>query len=376
LLDYETNTSHTIRVRSTDSGAGNLWVEKDLIITINPVAAVVGRRVFYNNSAFDTPPLGTNDDNAVAADKQALRPGQKAAFANYTSYSRGVNGIIVDIAHAADPDALGRSDFLFRVGNNDHPENWSSAPEPISVLPYAGIGPGGSDRVIIIWTDGAIANKWLQVTVRATPNTGLTGDDVFYFGNAVGDTGNNAAGAAVDSQDEVAVRGHKTGFTPATISNVYDFNRDRRVNATDELIARSNHTTPATELHLIDLSGSGQPLRLASSQAALSTPTAGVPVPPPPHYSAAPGGAGGLTTSAVVYAVAQTSAGTFAPATEAAAHDAALAPLGAKPGSTDPRSLQWAFLYEFEQLAVKRPPVKKNASVKEAVDLALAAYGQ
>jgi len=51
-----------------------------------------------------------------------------------------------------------------------------------------------------------------------------------------------------------------------------------------------------------------------------------------------------------------------------------LAPLGERLLSTDPRSLQWAFLYEFEQLAMKRPPAKKNASVNEAVDLALAAY--
>jgi len=213
------------------------------------------------------------------------------------------------------------------------------------------------------------------VTVRATSQTGLTGDDVFYFGNAIGDTGNSAADAAVDWQDEVAVRGHKTGFAPAPVSNVYDFNRDRRVNATDELIARDNHTTPATELHLIDLSGSGQGMLPASPLAASPAPIVAAPVPSPPG-DAATAGRAGLTTSAVVAAVAQTSMSTTQPVNQAAAHDAALAPPGERLPRTDPRSLQWAFLYEFEQLAMQRPPAKKIASVSAAVDLALAAYWQ
>ena len=45
-------------------------------------------------------------------------------------------------------------------------------------------------RVEIIWADGAIENEWVQVTVLADADTGLAAPDVFYFGNAIGDSGN------------------------------------------------------------------------------------------------------------------------------------------------------------------------------------------
>ena len=53
------------------------------------VAEVVGRHIFYNNSHFDLHDPGANvsDDMAIATDKQALLPGEAAAFLNYTSYN-------------------------------------------------------------------------------------------------------------------------------------------------------------------------------------------------------------------------------------------------------------------------------------------------
>ena len=41
------------------------------------------------------------DDAAIATDKTALLPGETASLANYTSYSRGINGIMVDLIGAA-----------------------------------------------------------------------------------------------------------------------------------------------------------------------------------------------------------------------------------------------------------------------------------
>jgi hypothetical protein len=58
---------------------------------------VKGRWVFYNNSFFDgvTPGADVLDDSAIAPDKSALLPGGVATFANYTSYRRGLNGIMI-----------------------------------------------------------------------------------------------------------------------------------------------------------------------------------------------------------------------------------------------------------------------------------------
>ena len=157
---------------------------------VNTLAAVgyvevTGRLVFYNRSAWDgnDPAANANDDNAIAPDKTALLPGGTATFANYTSYSRGLNGIMVDIANL--PGTPTASDFTFKVGNDNTPALWSAAPAPASITVRAGAGTGGSDRVTLIWNDNnldgvvdaneAVANQWLQVTVKATANTGLAG---------------------------------------------------------------------------------------------------------------------------------------------------------------------------------------------------------
>jgi len=149
------------------------------------IAQVAGRCVFYNNSRFDgnNPAANAGDNLAVAMDKTALLPGQKATFANYTSYSRGVNGVMVDVVYLQGTPTA--ADFAFKVGNSNNPAGWAVAPAPTSVTVRKGAGIGGSDRVTIIWPDNAIAKQWLQVTVLPTANTGLAAADVFYFGNAV-----------------------------------------------------------------------------------------------------------------------------------------------------------------------------------------------
>ena len=123
--------------------------------------------------------------------KTALLPGGIASFTNYTSYSRGINGIMIDIMDL-NSENLTLSDFEFRVGHNSDLSTWMTAPppiEPIEVRPVQGVDK--SDRVILTWPDNDIENEWLQVTVKANANTGLVSDDVFYFGNAVGETGDH-----------------------------------------------------------------------------------------------------------------------------------------------------------------------------------------
>jgi hypothetical protein len=215
-------------------------------------AAVVNRRVFYNDSAFDgnDPAANAADDNAIAPDKQALLPGGAATFANYTSYSKGINGIMIDVTGLkAAPTA---ADFSFAAGNDNNPAGWAVAPAPGGILLRAHAGVGGSDRIEITWADGAIRNEWLQVTLKADTATGITSPDVFYFGNAVGESGNSTTDAIVNAADELAARNDLHSFlNPASITNPDDFNRDGRVDATDEIIARNNATTAATALQLI-----------------------------------------------------------------------------------------------------------------------------
>ncbi len=60
---------------------------------------VVGRYVFYNDSAFDGGNAAANaaDDTAIAPDKFPLLPGTNGTYRNITSYEKGINGVIIDV---------------------------------------------------------------------------------------------------------------------------------------------------------------------------------------------------------------------------------------------------------------------------------------
>ena len=239
-------------------------------------ATVVGRRVFYNNSAYDgnDPAATAADDGAIAPDKAALLPGQAATFANYTSYSKGINGVMIDVRNL--PAArLQKDDFVFRVGNAADVSLWTAAPDPtdIAVRPVA----GGGHRVTLTWADGAVRNGWLQVAVLANTDTGLAAADVFYVGNAVGETFNSAAQFRVDGQDVARTRNAQ--LKPTDLASRYDHNRDRRVNTLDQAIARSNQrftlypmTAAGTDAGTAGVPSAGAPPASAGVVPASTTP--------------------------------------------------------------------------------------------------------
>jgi hypothetical protein len=244
------------------------FVDGALTIT----AAVVGRHVFYNNSWYDRhgtfsqgdPAANVFDDNAIATDKVALIGGTPATFDNYTSFSKGINGIMVDIAGL--PGTVTASDFVFKAGNNNNLSGWNSAPAP-SGIALRDLGDGVT-RVTVTWPDGAIKKQWLQVTVLAA-NTGLASNDVFYFGNALGDSGqgNTVSFALVNSADEYGARTNPhTPSNRAPVTDAYDYDRNGLVNSQDEYLARMNGTTPSTALKRVTFPAT---LMASGGQAAL-----------------------------------------------------------------------------------------------------------
>jgi len=150
---------------------------------------------------------------------------------NYSSYSRGINGVIIDVKGLANTPTA--TDFLFQVGNTATSPVFSAAPSPLEITRRIGAGANGSDRITITWADNAIRNRWLRVQLLPTQTTGTNTADVFFFGNQVGETGNLAGNTAVNTSDTSRVLSNQTGFTPASVTNVYDFNRDRAVNVSD-----------------------------------------------------------------------------------------------------------------------------------------------
>jgi ELWxxDGT repeat protein len=216
-----------------------------------PPAAVVGRHVFYNNSFADGNDRAASaaDDAAIAPDKAALAPGALSTFANVTSYSRGINGVMIDVAGLPeDAGPLTADDFLFRATHEATPAVFGIAPPPTSVTVRRGDGADGSDRITLTWRDynpadlsalaQAVANGWLEVTLRATPRTGLAAKDVFSFGNLVGETTGGTESLRVNALDLGAVKKALNGT--ATLASAVDVNRDGRINALDLGVVKQN----------------------------------------------------------------------------------------------------------------------------------------
>ena len=217
-------------------------------------AHVAARYVFYNASSFDGRDAAANasDDAAIATDKEALLPGEVSSFVNYTSYDRGINGLMIDVQELASPDDIDASDFALFTVNDNASEDWQAVTADLTVSVRDGEGVDGSDRVTLVLPDGAVTNSWLRVEMLANEDTGLPASDVFYFGNAIADSGDSDSNTIVDATDELEARNNQHNFLdPAAIDDAYDYNRDARVDATDELLARNNQTNFLTRLSLV-----------------------------------------------------------------------------------------------------------------------------
>ena len=215
----------------------------NFVATVPEPATVLARHVFYDGSVFG---------DAVAPDKTALLPDGIASPDNYTSYDRGINGIVVDVENLpldANVDA-----FECFTGTDGLWGRWTRVFADGATVEY-GDGVDGSDRVRLTFDDGRIVNTWLRVAVRAGSGSGLAEDDVFYFGNVVGETGNDDSNTLVNTADVIAVRDNARGTrNPADITDPFDFNRDGLIDASDVALARNAAVGPLAALRLLDLS--------------------------------------------------------------------------------------------------------------------------
>ena len=237
-------------------------------------AAVAGRHVFYNDSALDGRDggAGASDDAAVAVEKQALRPGEAPGAANVTGYTRGINGMMIDLAGLPQGVTLMADDFEFRARRGGAP-GWAAGPAPREVAVRHGAGASGADRVTLVWDDPsaagsahrAVADGWLEVTVKANGRTGLSSPDTFRFGNLRGDTG-GAGWGRVDAADYVRTRA--AIGSRAAPSGAFDHNRDGRVNVLDLVAVRRalfNTLVPVEEAGAAATSAAARlPLRRAA----------------------------------------------------------------------------------------------------------------
>jgi hypothetical protein len=296
---YATHGSYTINVTINDVDS-SIAMSSSTATVAAQASQIAGRRIFYSGSAYDKQtntafpwtPLAFSDDNAIATDKSAYLPGSGAAtFADVSSYVQGINGLMVDLLGGGAHASITSSDFIFKTGNTPSVDGtWTTlsgaALPAVSVrLGMTGSADGagtvsGSDRVELVWASGtAVTQKWLEVTVRATANTGLAANDVFFFGNEIGDANksNTSTVFKVSAADTTSTQTHPATLgTNQPITNVFDYNRDGAVGAADTTIDQIHGTTNATGLQTINIAGGGPfaPPPGAMTSAAAGTPMA------------------------------------------------------------------------------------------------------
>jgi hypothetical protein len=217
------------------------WVVSPLTVQDFTVAAsnstVVGRSIFYRGTSFDDG--SPNPVGAIDTSKSALLPGQTTTNANYINYRDGITGIFVDIDGLVSASA---SDFQFATSNGVNPFVASAVVPTVSVV---SLGAGQPSRVRLDFAANSVRNTWFRITVLANANTALAANDVFYFGSAAGDVyaGNIGTPLVVrtNATDTSAVRQNQSPtLGSAAVTNLYDLNKDSRVNSSDTSVTRQN----------------------------------------------------------------------------------------------------------------------------------------
>ncbi len=242
-----TSNGHKYQVTYV-GGTGN-----DVVITYKglPIvnSTIAGRHIFYNQSVWDgnSAAIQAVPDNAAIAMVTAGVPktphlpgGGVAVAANITSFSRGINGIMVDLSAGVTHTGITAADFVFKVGNNNSPNLWAAAPAPSAISVIPGGGVGGADRVEITWASGVVKNQWLEVQVLPTVATGLLAADVHFWGNKIADSASSSPATTFETTatDAAQVFGNLGAGKP--ITDLRDYNRDGAVTATDASVVFAN----------------------------------------------------------------------------------------------------------------------------------------
>ncbi|MCY2976795.1 MAG: hypothetical protein NTW52_19230 [Planctomycetota bacterium] len=162
-----------------------------------------------------------------------------------TNYSRGLNGIVIDLVGTSNLSGIAASSFQFDWWSDftGVTPNFLPITPIVTVSSFQGGGVGGSDRVKLVFADQVIQNAWLRITVIANSNTGLVANDTCYFGNArfdVTPTASFPTQVGINVLDTNIVRA-RNGTDPNNISNIFDVDKSGAVNVLDTNATRAGN---------------------------------------------------------------------------------------------------------------------------------------
>ncbi|HAC91585.1 MAG TPA: hypothetical protein DCF63_13295, partial [Planctomycetaceae bacterium] len=219
---------------------------------LDPTPQIVGR--FVDHVGY------TNAGSSIDTGKVLAKEGETSqllGFDNLINTTRGINGLVFDIANL--PGNVTSSDFTFQmspqgavVEGTNTPASWIPAPTPTSVTVQAGFPSRGN----ITWPNNTIENRWLRVTVKANANTGLATKEVYYLGHQRGETTGPSGGHfTVSIEDILQIR---TALTQgATANSTVDLDKSGMVLVGDILAARSNLNQQLTQISIPAAEGGG-----------------------------------------------------------------------------------------------------------------------
>jgi hypothetical protein len=223
------------------------WIDNVKVAILDSVPATSVERAFvYHNSWSGA---GSAIDSVKSLHKEGDTP-QELTFDNLINTATGINGVGFDIQGLADPGALTEADFEFQVSpqgafsqGDNPPSGWAAAPVPSSVTAT----PGSPDQVLIVWPDNSIENRWLRVVVKATANTGLAADEVYYLGHLLGETTGAVSGIYTIAFADVTEIRAGSGQTVDS-SSPLDIDKNGTVSFADIAAMRANVSGQLTNI--------------------------------------------------------------------------------------------------------------------------------
>jgi hypothetical protein len=227
--------------------------------------SISSARVYYRNSV-----LARSGVDAAIDRRKSLAKATDTATTlsanNIINAIRGINGIVIDFSGRI--GSISADDFVFRMSpayafdpEDNHPANWELAPAPLDIRNTYSAAIDRS-RVLLKWSNNAIANRWLRIDVLANDLTKLPIPETYYIGHLQGEVNGLVEAGAYQVDIKDINRLERAYGRPATASSVVDINKDGITDARDTTLLSVNFGLQLTNI-TIPVQGEEPPLLMA-----------------------------------------------------------------------------------------------------------------